>query len=173
MATMTTKEQFDILLGMQREFYSRFIDLAVKIAGFYLLVLGWILTSEDARGYLSGDDLARGTAVAVVLIAWIIYCCMAYRLYWLSNRTFMSLQSLPDVPAFLYDNYRVTRTTVGIFLVANLVVTYVVGFVLWRAVDKEVGREECVWLVALALAVFTAGATFWYLSAQVSRRTRR
>lgn len=55
---------------MQREFYSRFVDLAVKIAGFYLLVLGLILTSKDARGYLSSDDLARGTAVAVVLIAW-------------------------------------------------------------------------------------------------------
>lgn len=169
---MTTKDHFDVLFGMQREFYSRFVDLAVKIAGFYLLVLGWILTSEDARRYLSSDDLARGTAVAVVLIAWIIYCCMAYRLYWLSNQTFLSLQSLTDVPAFLYESYRVTRTTVGIFLVANLVVTYVVGFVLWRVVDRQVDREEYSWLVVLALVVFAAGVAFWLLSSRVSRQTR-
>jgi hypothetical protein len=169
---MTTKDQFDILLEMQREFYSRFIDLAVKIAGFYLLVLGWILTSNDAREYLGDDELARGTAVAVVLIAWIIYCCMAYRLSWLSNRTFMSLQSLPDIPAFLYENYRVTRKTVGIFLIATLVVAYVVGFVLWRAVDQQVGTTEYALLVALVLTVLTVGSAFWYLSAQVSRQTQ-
>jgi hypothetical protein len=47
------KLEFDLHVGHITETHKALIDNAAKVAGFQLLALGWLATSESARGYLA------------------------------------------------------------------------------------------------------------------------
>ena len=53
---------FDHLYAALSEYESRFVDTSLKACGFYLLIMGWLLTSETARG-LMGPGPNRTIAI--------------------------------------------------------------------------------------------------------------
>lgn len=53
---------FDHLYAALCEYESRFVDTSLKACGFYLLAVGWLLTSETARG-LVGSGSNRTIAI--------------------------------------------------------------------------------------------------------------
>lgn len=71
----TTKERFDICLGMLKSYYDAMDGRVEKSFGLLLVVLGWLITSETARKSLESDPSLFWSAL-ITLTLLIIYLSM-------------------------------------------------------------------------------------------------
>jgi hypothetical protein len=67
--TAEARLAFDTALDAFRYTYTSSGDIFFKTAGFLLLALGWLITSDRARAFLRDNIRARRTSLLVVLIA--------------------------------------------------------------------------------------------------------
>jgi hypothetical protein len=63
MAEIERQASFQLLHQALVDYQARFADLAMRGGGFGLLVLGWILTSREARAFIAASVVARWAAV--------------------------------------------------------------------------------------------------------------
>src|SRR5947207_1770276 len=94
----TSKEQFDLLYANLKYYHDSSIDSVFKVAGFLIIVGGWLVTSKDARAFLASSILIRLTAVTVVLIIGAVYTQIAIRVMRNSQLTFNRLKKLAYIP---------------------------------------------------------------------------
>ena len=73
-----TKQEFDLHMAALTDTQKLLLDNTAKVAGFLLLALGWLATSEDARNYLTDNPRVAIVFVAAILIAYV----MAAALNW-------------------------------------------------------------------------------------------
>jgi hypothetical protein len=125
------KEQFDVLYESLRTFQTGFVDAAFKATASFLLVLGWLVTSDKAREFLLKDPSRRYLAVLAVILAGVIYASISIRVYKFSHRTCALLDDLGFVPRSYYEDRILTREGLVIFISANaLLVTALSLFLL-------------------------------------------
>ena len=121
----TDAEKFELLYDALRAYQTGFVDAAFRVAAFILLVLGWLITSGDARSFLHAHQEGRLTAIAALALAAGIYALTSWRVYRFSQRTGSSLAQLAFMPEEYYAD-RVLRTvTLVIFVTANVLLTAV------------------------------------------------
>src|SRR5437762_10751452 len=64
MTEVEPKIAFDHLYQTLVEYQARFVDVGMKGAGLAVLLLGWLLTSKEARAFIAAGVIARCAAVA-------------------------------------------------------------------------------------------------------------
>ncbi len=103
------KGKFLILYGSYSRAYERFLENGFKALATFLVVLGWLLSSDTAQKFLAANAAMRWGAIALIVLA-ALFVVSTFRHV---SRLSMSLRSKLDELAFLepsfYEQYRITR----------------------------------------------------------------
>lgn len=93
---------FDHLYAALSEYESRFIDTTVKACGFYLLAMGWLLTSETARGLVGRSG---NRTIAIIGLALPAFACalLFMRMIQIIRMLQRELQALDYYPESYYE----------------------------------------------------------------------
>ena len=115
--------QFDVLVASLRAYHGGLIDGSFKATAFVLLVLGWLLTSREARAYLAGSRRVRRLAALALGLGALVYATISWRAYLLSQSVFDQLASLDYVPLSAYADQRISAATLAVFVAQNAILT--------------------------------------------------
>jgi hypothetical protein len=127
----TQKEKFDLLFDMLKQYYQGLLDGLIKTAGVLIIVAGWVATSSTLTDHLRNNPWERHIGVVLVAIGHILFAIIAYRVYWLSGKTYDLLREVDYFDPRYYENYRVRRVTFLLYYSANLVITIGIIMMLW------------------------------------------
>ncbi len=119
------KLRFDYLHKELVEYQTRFVDMTLKGAGLSLLILGWMLTSESARGFMTSNAKARAAAVGGIVLIEIAYVFIVVRTTQVIHHFAHELHALDYFPPAYYD-YRVFPVRI---VVASGAISTAPGFV--------------------------------------------
>jgi hypothetical protein len=119
----TVKEQFDLLYANLKHYHDSSIDSVFKVAGFLIIVGGWLVTSQDARAFLASSLLIRLTAVAVISVVGVVYVQLAVRVLRESQRTFEMLKRLSYMPTENFQQVVIRPSTILPFVLASTVIS--------------------------------------------------
>lgn len=119
------KAHFDVLFESLKDYHQGFLDSAFKATGFLILVLGWLLTSKEARAYLAGSARARRLGAIALGLGFAVYAVVTWRVFLLSRAVFHDLVGLDYLPQSAYAGYRIQDVTLLIFVVQNALLTFV------------------------------------------------
>ena len=115
----TFKERFDLLYGRLKAVHDIFIDVVFKATAAFLIVTGWVVTSESALNHIKRDPASRWLAVIGLVIYGTLYALAAYRTARFSRKLAESLAALAYVPADDYLDLVVRRSIAYAFAGAN------------------------------------------------------
>ena len=130
--TNQSKQEFDVLYATLREIQTSLLDSTAKVAGFLLLVTGWLVTSEGARKFLQSDKASKYLALISLAGAFAFYVCASGKAFQISQRTFVLLNQLQFMPPEYYELRRVDRFTLLIFVAGNFFLVVLAGYMVWR-----------------------------------------
>ena len=122
-STATPKEQFDLLYANLKYYRDSSIDSVFKVAGFLIVVGGWLVTSTDARVFLASNILFRLTAVVVIVVIAAVYTLIAIRVMRHSQLTFDRLTELAYMPTEHLQEVLIRPSSVLPFVLANAVIS--------------------------------------------------
>jgi hypothetical protein len=88
------KEVFDLLYDMLEGYYRGLIEAALKVAGPFLIVAGWLLTSQAMLSQVRSNAGIRYSFMGLILVAHSLYLIVALRAYLLSRSTYRPLEEL-------------------------------------------------------------------------------
>lgn len=123
------KSQFELLYGDLRSLHEAFVDGSAKMVGFQIIVLGWLITSENVASALKANASVCLIAAAAILISGLVYVFISLKTYRASRQIFGLLCSIAYMPQSHFRMRVIKRTTLSLFLVANLLVTFASCFV--------------------------------------------
>ena len=125
------KEQFAVLYASYARVYERFLENGFKTSTVLLVVLGWLLTSDKARDYLSQHSWAVGMCAALVVTGAVSLCAAFHRLYRLSQLLRKRLDALSFVEAQYYEQHHIPAliylSVIGQNLFACLLILFLFG----------------------------------------------
>ena len=101
----TDKEAFEHLYKSLVEFYERFIDGCLKATGFFIIALGWVLTSERAHAFFVKNPEVRCLAALGALLPALAFVVLCLRLMVVMRRLGRELNALDYVPRAYYEHY--------------------------------------------------------------------
>jgi hypothetical protein len=128
------KAQFELLYGGLRSYHETFVESSTKIAGFQILVAGWLITSRDAREALHASTMGRLIGITALVLGSFIYTLIAVRVFRYSHHIFGLMGKLGYMPSSHYETRLVKGATLAIFVCANLLLTLVTCcFAAWRS----------------------------------------
>ena len=127
----TQKESFELLYEMLKAYYTGFLDSAFKVAGFYLLAIGWVITSHDARDALRTDDAARQMALIGATLGWLLYAVISVRVLGLSHQTFRLLTKVAYMDIHYVENHRIKRLTWLLFVGGILSLSWLLQYLIF------------------------------------------
>ena len=133
--TRDTKTEFEVLFPALCEIQRSFLENTTKVAGFFLLAVGWLATSESARSYLRAESLVRSSAVAVVVAVTLIFCVVSWTAFAASKRILAELDSLNYVSANSTQHRRVTVSAFLAYTIANVCLAALVVVALLRTAN--------------------------------------
>jgi hypothetical protein len=114
---------FGVLTTSLRAYHDGIIDGSFQATGFVLLVLGWLLTSKEARAYLGSSAQARRLAALALAFGTIVYASITWRAFVLSESVFAQLNALNYVPARAYLDQRLSLLSIIVFIAQNTALT--------------------------------------------------
>jgi hypothetical protein len=126
------KEQFDLLYANLKYYHDSSIDSAFKVAGFLIIVGGWLITSKDARAFLASSNLFRLTAVTVILVIAAFYTLIAMRVMWHSRLTFNRLKELEYIPTAQFQEMLIRPSVIIPFILVNSVISVAICLCILR-----------------------------------------
>jgi hypothetical protein len=131
------KSQFELLYGDLRSLHETFVDGSAKMAGFQIVVLGWLITSQNVASALKANPSVCLIAVLAILVSGLIYVFISLKTYRASRQIFGLLCSISYMPQSHFQMRVIKRTTLSLFLAANLLVTFASCFVVvWYLASK-------------------------------------
>ena len=126
------KAAFGLLYDSLKGYQSGFVDGGLKVTGFLLIVLGWLLTSKEARDYLARDVIGRTIAATSLIAASVMYASIAYRVYLRSQNVFAQLRRLNYLPVETYQDHVIQPFAVVMFILSNFGLSCVITFFILR-----------------------------------------
>lgn len=126
------KARFDILFETLRDYQQSLLDNSAKTAGFLLLSIGWLATSQTARDTLRSDGLLRGAAVCAVFVGMAVYITAALHVYRAARRIRARLVDLSYLPLDDLEARRLSGNMVLVFTLGNLAIALLLVAVIWR-----------------------------------------
>lgn len=119
------KAHFDVLFGSLKDYQQGLFDGAFKASGLLILVIGWLLTSKEARAYLAGNARARRLCAAALGVGSMVYAAVSWRVFLLSQGVFNDLAALNYLPISAYADHQLQRSTLLILVAQNVLLTLV------------------------------------------------
>ncbi len=127
----TKKEKFTLLYDSLNDLYNRFITGALRVAGFLLLVTGWLLTSETAQKTLSAHDLLKPLGIITLSISACLFVGISFRVKGHLTTVSSQLKKLSYMPHPFYKEKEIKASSM-IVLTAAVVMLHVLAIaVLW------------------------------------------
>ena len=85
------------------EYQTRFVDLSIRGAGLTILFLGWMLTSESARTFISTSMQGRSAAIGGIVLAIVAYLFIAVRMALVMKHLARQMDGLDYLPRSYYE----------------------------------------------------------------------
>lgn len=126
------KQEFDLEYASLCEIQRAVLDGAAKLAGFFLLAVGWIATAESARTLLRNDSVVRQVATLVVAGVLALALAALWFSYRNSRETCDRLVALDYLPRHRFESRVITRLAIAIYMAGNALLAALVLVVLFR-----------------------------------------
>lgn len=107
--TSVRKEEFSVLYASYARAYERFLDNGFKTSTVLLVVLGWLLSSESARDFITSHSFIAGVCMAMLSLGAISLWTTFHRLYRLSQTLRARLDALGFLEPRFYDQHAIPR----------------------------------------------------------------
>lgn len=107
---------FELLYGALREYVATFVDTSMKGCGFFLVALGWVLTSDHVRAFVEKGAVNRGLAVFGFALPSIAAVVMATRVIRATGHLGRELDALQYFPRSYYE-YRALKLPFAIAVI--------------------------------------------------------
>jgi hypothetical protein len=126
------KQEFDVEYASLCDVQRAVMDGAAKLAGFFLLAIGWIATAESARTFLRNDSIVR--QVATLAVAGVLALALAalWFSYRQSREIYDRLVGLDYLPKHCFESRVITKLALAIYMAGNALLAVLVLAVLLR-----------------------------------------
>lgn len=126
------KQEFDLHIDFLKENNKAIVDRTSKLAGFLLLGLGWLVTSDDARDYLHAKPELIWFVVFAAAFGFLLSVVAAWLVYRASKESYYRLVELSYISELAFKNLRLSLATflvcvIGIGILFCLVVLFLLG----------------------------------------------
>ena len=115
------EKAFNHLYAALREYHALFIDGSLKACGFFLLAMGWVLTSETARKLIDSTDtkspFLRGVGIFGLVLSAGAFVVLQRQIIQVTNDLYRELDALEHFPRSYYD-FRVLKPRTSLALIA-------------------------------------------------------
>ncbi len=98
-------EAFEYLYKSLVEFYERFIDGSLKATGFFIIALGWLLTSKEAHAFFVENPEVRRVAAMGTLFPALAFVVLCSRLMVVMRHLGRELRAVDYFPRAYYEHY--------------------------------------------------------------------
>jgi len=126
------KAEFDVLFPAFCEIQRSLLENTTKVAGFFLLAVGWLATSESARSYLRSDSLVRNSAIGAVILITLTFCAVSWMALSGSKRIEKEINDLGYISRLSISHRRVTIAVLLCYTLANVCLATLVVLTLLR-----------------------------------------
>jgi hypothetical protein len=127
----SAESEFRLLLEALRSYQAGVVDSGFKTLALMVGALGWFITSQSARDFLTGNELARNAILFFLALTVLAYAVMAYRIYLLSQSVLTKLDTLAYVRRETYEHYAVKKfVPIYYTLIHTLIVALMFSLVL-------------------------------------------
>lgn len=137
MSNADPKVAFDNLHNSLVECQRLFFDGSMKATGFFLLIMGWLLTSDKARDFIQGNSDMAGIFGWSLVAAAIAYVGLCMRLLWIVKGLGRELAAIDFLPRSYYAHRIVHPAVAAMWMVLPmtpcLALAYVLLFWDWDA----------------------------------------
>lgn len=127
---MEPQEHFKILLEALKGYQTSFLDSGYKTLGFMVIALGWLITSDGARKFLTTHENIRLAALLFLGLGVIGYGFMAYRVYSLSRSVLIKLERLGYASREVYEHYAISKVAPVYYTLFHLLISVLIGIVI-------------------------------------------
>lgn len=100
--TASVDKRFDILHQALVEYQQRMISTGLSVAGFILVVIGWLVTSSNVQKLLHDKPRSRVEGAAILLLALIAYLMLSFRVLHAMRALKTTLDELRYMPEAYY-----------------------------------------------------------------------
>jgi hypothetical protein len=131
---LTSTETFNLITNLLEKNYDTHLNIIWSATGLLLAAIGWILTSKEAREYITQDAIAKMIVYITIIVMFVIHYFLLLKTQSTSIALSDSLKSLlpdeskilitKDLHIFMYeitDVYLYTRGAVTLFLFLVLI----------------------------------------------------
>jgi hypothetical protein len=125
---MDSNRQLELLYDSLKHEYTTYIDGVLKSAGFMLLALGWLLTSESARTALRSS---RTITLLCVMVLLLNIAGMVIGHYIRSRRIQMNLRRLAPEMEPLIRNYSIVASHILVNALALIPLFVILVLMVW------------------------------------------
>lgn len=112
MASAEPKVAFDHLHQSLVQYQQLFFDGSLKATGFFLLIMGWILTSDKARDFMKNDPFIATVGGWGLIVCAIAYIVLSIRLMSVMRGLGRELGAIDFMPRSYYA-HRLVNPIVG------------------------------------------------------------
>ena|SRR5436305_13021709 len=126
------KEQFSALYGSYARAYERFVENAYKVTTLMLVILGWLLSSDPARHFLTADRTVLTLCVLLIALAALSIWTTFRRLAGLSVSLRTKLDQLAYIESGSYDQHRLSRPMIVAVIGQNLLLCALIEVLLLK-----------------------------------------
>ena len=127
MADDSRQKQFDVLFSTLGNLQTGVMSGTSQVAGFLLVVIGWLATSEKALGLLPSHSPNRSMVAVALVAAFGFYVYGVAIVYSRSQHTFKMLTRLDFMPSEYFKTNVLGLSELAVFIGGN---AFLVGVIL-------------------------------------------
>jgi hypothetical protein len=114
----------------------------MNVAGFILLAIGWLMTSDTGRGYLVANRKFNTFSLFVVSLIAVVHSAECFEFQNRSLAKIVQLNSVNHVDRAYYSDYLINLRSIATVLLTNLSLMSILFMMLFslrkRKVDKKI-----------------------------------
>jgi len=110
-----------IIMAVQalKDLNASYVDTIGKVIGFQLVAIGWMLTSDKARSFLSSSKIANSAFLLVGFICLLGHSAIVFRMFDRCRALVASLATSPElshvIAAYELTPVRITANYIAVF----------------------------------------------------------
>ncbi len=132
---MNPREKFDLLLESLKDIQGEFLADNMKVIGFLLIAIGWLVTSEKSRAYLKSRPVVGYFAIGCIIIASGIHVLYNFHLFNQSAMTMALIDRLELVERIYYEPYLISSNQMAMHIALCSGLTIFIGVMIARLKD--------------------------------------
>lgn len=142
-------EDFNLIFKLLEKNYDTHLNIIWSATSLLLIAIGWILTSKEAREYISQDVIAKITAIFSIVITAISHYILLFLTKFTSDALIKKLKLLPadDVPEkLIFDGnhifiYEITYPDLIVRCLVTLSLFLVLMTLVYRCNSRQISER--------------------------------